>query len=184
MLLAFWGESASTGPRATSTLPATEAPLPDDLRAALRDICAVPVVDDGIVFNAEALVITPIRTGTTITRPSVHDSKPHSTVRGSECRSTSDLETPSIRRRSTPCYPVLLDAPRPRIRAYPREAVVAEKLHAMVAHGERNSRYKDFYDLQRARAALSTSTARASVAPLARPSSNARHPSRRSRRSP
>ena len=44
-------------------------------------------------------------------------------------------------------FPVLLDAPRPRIRIYPREAVVAEKLHAMVEHGERNSRYKDFYDL-------------------------------------
>jgi nucleotidyltransferase AbiEii toxin of type IV toxin-antitoxin system len=29
-------------------------------------------------------------------------------------------------------YPVLLDADPPRIRAYPREAVVAEKLHAMV----------------------------------------------------
>ena len=44
-------------------------------------------------------------------------------------------------------YPVLLDSPHPRIRVYPREAVVAEKLHAMVTHGELNSRYKDFYDL-------------------------------------
>lgn len=44
-------------------------------------------------------------------------------------------------------YPTLLDAPAPRIRAYPHEAVVAEKLHAMVVLGERNSRYKDFYDL-------------------------------------
>ena len=44
-------------------------------------------------------------------------------------------------------YPVLLDAPRPQVRVYPREAVVAEKLHAMVVLGERNSRYKDFYDL-------------------------------------
>ena len=44
-------------------------------------------------------------------------------------------------------YPTLLDGARPRIRAYPHEAVVAEKLHAMVALGERNSRYKDFYDL-------------------------------------
>ena len=44
-------------------------------------------------------------------------------------------------------YPTLLDAPHPQIRVYPREAVVAEKLHAMVVLGERNSRYKDFYDL-------------------------------------
>ncbi len=31
--------------------------------------------------------------------------------------------------------------------AYPREAVVAEKLEAMVVLGDRNSRIKDFFDL-------------------------------------
>lgn len=31
--------------------------------------------------------------------------------------------------------------------AYPREAVVAEKLEAMVVFGDRNSRIKDFFDL-------------------------------------
>src|SRR5207248_1935306 len=44
-------------------------------------------------------------------------------------------------------FPTLLDDPPPRICAYPREAVVAEKTHAMVVLGERNSRHKDFYDL-------------------------------------
>jgi hypothetical protein len=44
-------------------------------------------------------------------------------------------------------YRTILGDPPPRILAYPRESVVAEKLHAMVILGERNSRYKDFYDL-------------------------------------
>lgn len=44
-------------------------------------------------------------------------------------------------------YPTLLDFPAPRIRVYPRETVVAEKLQAMVALGMPNSRMKDFYDL-------------------------------------
>jgi len=44
-------------------------------------------------------------------------------------------------------YPTLLDAPAPNIRAYPHEAVVAEKLHTLVVLGERNSRIKDLYDL-------------------------------------
>ena len=44
-------------------------------------------------------------------------------------------------------YPTLLDMPAPSIRAYPHEAVVAEKFHALVVLGELNSRYKDFYDL-------------------------------------
>ena len=45
-------------------------------------------------------------------------------------------------------YPVLLDAPAPRLRAYPVETVIAEKLHAMIVLGLNNSRMKDFYDLK------------------------------------
>jgi hypothetical protein len=44
-------------------------------------------------------------------------------------------------------YPSLLDLPTPRLLAYPRECVVAEKFQAMVSLGELNSRMKDFYDL-------------------------------------
>jgi len=44
-------------------------------------------------------------------------------------------------------YPTLLNFPAPRIRACPRETVVAEKLQAMVMLGIANSRLKDFYDL-------------------------------------
>jgi len=44
-------------------------------------------------------------------------------------------------------FPSLLDLPAPRVRAYARETVVAEKLEAMVILGMRNSRMKDFYDL-------------------------------------
>lgn len=44
-------------------------------------------------------------------------------------------------------YPVLLNLPAPRLRAYPRETVIAEKFQAMVALGRVNSRMKDFYDV-------------------------------------
>jgi hypothetical protein len=44
-------------------------------------------------------------------------------------------------------YPVLLDTPAPRPRAYPVETVVAEKFEALVTRGIANSRLKDFYDL-------------------------------------
>ena len=44
-------------------------------------------------------------------------------------------------------FPVLLQMSAPIIRAYPREASIAEKLHAMVALDIRNSRMKDFYDV-------------------------------------
>ena len=44
-------------------------------------------------------------------------------------------------------YPVLLDSPKPRIRAYPKEAVVAEKFQAIALLGMKNTRMKDYYDL-------------------------------------
>jgi predicted nucleotidyltransferase component of viral defense system len=44
-------------------------------------------------------------------------------------------------------YPSLLNLPTPRLRAYPRETVVAEKFQAMVRFAAIISRMKDFYDL-------------------------------------
>jgi len=44
-------------------------------------------------------------------------------------------------------FPVLLDSAAPRLRAYPRETVIAEKFQAMVYLGRANSRMKDFYDV-------------------------------------
>ncbi len=44
-------------------------------------------------------------------------------------------------------YPTLLGMEPPRLRAYPKETVVAEKIEAMVKLGLANSRMKDFYDL-------------------------------------
>lgn len=44
-------------------------------------------------------------------------------------------------------YPVILDASRPVLKAYPPETVIAEKLQAIVILGEINSRMKDFYDI-------------------------------------
>lgn len=44
-------------------------------------------------------------------------------------------------------FPVLLPMEAPVIRAYPREASIAEKFQAMILLDMRNSRMKDFYDI-------------------------------------
>lgn len=44
-------------------------------------------------------------------------------------------------------YPSLLDLPRPHLRAYRPETVIAEKVHAMVMLGSKNSRMRDFFDV-------------------------------------
>ena len=44
-------------------------------------------------------------------------------------------------------YPTLLKFPAPKLHAYSKESVVAEKFEAMVKLGMANNRMKDFYDL-------------------------------------
>jgi predicted nucleotidyltransferase component of viral defense system len=45
-------------------------------------------------------------------------------------------------------YPTLLEFPSPRLPAYAKETVVAEKLQALVKLGNANTLMKDFYDLE------------------------------------
>ena len=44
-------------------------------------------------------------------------------------------------------YPTLLDFPPPRLVAYPKETVIAEKLQALTDLGLLNSRLKDYFDM-------------------------------------
>jgi len=45
-------------------------------------------------------------------------------------------------------YPnILPDLKRVHMKGYPKESVVAEKFHAMIRHGNLNSRMKDYYDI-------------------------------------
>ena len=121
----------------------------DEIGAVLdriRDICTVVAPDDGMSFDATTLRAEPIREeveygGVRI----VFEAR----LGSAQVRMQVDVGFGNaIEPRAVEAdYPTLLDAPAPRIRAYPHQAVVAEKLHAMVVLGERNSRYKDFYDL-------------------------------------
>ena len=118
----------------------------NDVLSSIRDVCSVAVPDDGLLFDPTKLTAEPIR-----------DEAEYHGLR-IKLRATLDsaripmqidigfgnaIEPPAI----DTDYPTLLGSPAPNIRAYPHEAVVAEKLHAIVVLGERNSRYKDFYDL-------------------------------------
>ncbi len=112
----------------------------------IREICSVVVPDDGMSFDVGTLSVKPIR-----------EDMEYGGVRIVFAARLGGVQIPmqldvgfgnAIEPRAVEAdYPTLLDAPAPRIRAYPQEAVVAEKFHAMVVLAERNSRYKDFYDL-------------------------------------
>jgi len=144
-LLALWGGNMYRPTRDLDFTGYGSAEKADILQA-LREICLQP--DEGVelVFDPDSLVIEPIR----------DDSEYHgfrirfgASLGGSKISMMIDIGfanaiLPSAQDAE---YPTLLDDAAPYIRTYPREAVVAEKLHAMVVLGERNSRFKDFYDM-------------------------------------
>ncbi len=118
----------------------------DQVVHRLRDICAVPVPDDGIVFDLETLRAERIKEG-----DDYQGARVRFVARLGETRiqmqidiGFGDVVHPEAVWAE---FPVLLDDPPPRIRLYSRETAIAEKLHAMVKLASLNSRMKDFHDI-------------------------------------
>jgi predicted nucleotidyltransferase component of viral defense system len=114
--------------------------------AVIREIIDVPA-EDGLVFDRASVAAEPIREADEYHGVRVHLSATLDTVR---IRmqidiAVGDVVTPPAREATLPT--ILDDFSRPRIRVYPAETIVAEKLHAMVKLGIANSRMKDFYDV-------------------------------------
>lgn len=115
------------------------------LGEVFRVICTMPVPDDGVVFG-DVLEAAPIRKGTEHGGVRLRTT---ATIGGARVPIQVDVGVGDV---VTPApieidFPTLLDAPAPRLRAYPVETVVAEKLEALVVLGVANTRLKDFYDL-------------------------------------
>jgi hypothetical protein len=113
--------------------------------AVFREICAVEA-DDGVIFDVEGLAVDLIREELEYGGLRI---KTDATIAGARVRVVIDIGFgDTIEPGATELeLPVLLDLPPPRLRAYPRETVIAEKFQAMVALGRANSRMKDFYDI-------------------------------------
>ena len=121
-------------------------PSPERLVALFRRVAAVPCDDDGVVFDADSVESAPIREGleyggVRITVRGRLDSAALSVQIDVGFGDVVDPDPVDIE------LPTLLPIAAPRLRSYPREVVLAEKLQAMVNLGRENSRMKDFYDV-------------------------------------
>jgi predicted nucleotidyltransferase component of viral defense system len=113
-----------------------------------RELCsAVAVPEDGMHFQPETVRVQAIRKAANYGGLRVTLS---GRLANARCPVQVDLGfgdavTPGP---ETVDYPSLLkDLPSPRLKAYPRETVVSEKLQALVVLGIANSRMKDYFDL-------------------------------------
>jgi len=118
---------------------------PDDMVRTFKEICAVQE-NDGVVFDAESVSVDRIREDLEYGGLRI---KANATVDGARVRVVIDIGFgDALEPGATEMdVPVLLDLPKPRLRAYAKETVIAEKFQAMVLLGLANTRVKDFYDV-------------------------------------
>jgi predicted nucleotidyltransferase component of viral defense system len=118
----------------------------ETLARIFLELCAVAVEPDGLGFDAASVRVAAIR--------------PEDAYGGQRVTLTAHLRSARLRVQMdigvgddvTPPaewleYPSLLNLPRPRLRAYRPETTIAEKVHAMVVLGSKNSRMRDFFDV-------------------------------------
>jgi len=116
-----------------------------EVERTIRAICEGHK-EDGIVFDSESIVVTKIKEDDEYDGVRI---KLQAELAGARMPMQIDIgfgdavyPEPEL-----VSFPVLLPMEIPLIRAYPREASIAEKFHAMVVLDIRNSRMKDFYDI-------------------------------------
>lgn len=116
------------------------------VREIFTDLLSLDVADDGVRFDLGSLTVGLIREDQEYggVRAEFIARVTNAEVRLQVDVGFGDAITPEA---TVVEFPVLLDFPAPRLRAYPKETVVAEKLDAMVQLGLANSRMKDFYDV-------------------------------------
>lgn len=149
LLFNLWSEHPSRATRDVDLLGFGEN-SPGRITEIFRELCALPVVEDGLLFASE-----------TVSSARIKPDQEYEGVRItliaylSGTRTKVDIQIDvGFGDAVTPApllmeFPPLLNLPAPQLLSYPRETVVAEKFQAMVLLGMSNTRMKDFYDLWR-----------------------------------
>ena len=144
MLMMSWFDDPHRGTRDLDLLGfgSSEA---EPMLATFREIMALEVAD-GVEFDIAALRVDRIREELEYGGLRLRTT---ASISGARIGLTIDIGFGDAMEPGVEVldYPSMLEFPAPRLRAYARETVIAEKFQAMVALGRANSRMKDFYDI-------------------------------------
>lgn len=145
MLFAVWNPEAHRPTRDVDLLGFGPSEL-TQVEAEFREICEVPVEDDGLAFDPKSVGVEEIREDARYAglRVTLVAKLGRVRIPVQVDIGYGDAVTPGPQRIE---FPTLLDFPAPKLNAYPIYTVVAEKLEAIASLGEINTRMKDFYDL-------------------------------------
>jgi hypothetical protein len=116
------------------------------IESVIKEVCAVPVVADGLVFDPKTVAGRRIKEDADYegVRIKFIGLLERSRISMQVDVGFGDVIYPGSRALD---YPIILDLPQPHIKGYPIESVVSEKFEAMIKLGALNSRMKDFYDI-------------------------------------
>lgn len=116
------------------------------IEKVIRDICKVPVLADGLMFDPKTVKGQKIKEDVDYegVRVKFRGFLERTRVSMQIDVGFGDIIYPKPKIIN---YPVILDLPSPHLKGYPVESVVSEKFEAMVKLGLLNSRMKDFYDI-------------------------------------
>jgi hypothetical protein len=145
LLFALWSDRPHRPTKDIDLLGQGENSI-ERLEQVFRDLCVLPVEDDGVTFQPETIRAERIKEDQEYEGVRVRCEAQLSSARvGIQVDiGFGDAVVPNA---TAVSYPTLLAFPAPAILAYCKETVVAEKFQAMVMLGIANSRMKDFYDL-------------------------------------
>jgi predicted nucleotidyltransferase component of viral defense system len=116
------------------------------VKEIFQELCRLDVPEDGLRLPVGAVSVNPLRVGTDFEGLRV---LLRATLAGARIPMQVDIGfgDPVSPPAEEVEFPTLLRLPAPRLLAYRRETVVAEKFDAMVKLGMANSRMKDFFDI-------------------------------------
>ncbi len=112
----------------------------------IRDIIAVEVESDGLIFDADSIQTERITEDADYKgiRVRFHGFLGTARINMQIDIGFGDIVYPEPEKADLPC---MLDFPAPSLFCYSRESAIAEKFEAMLKLGHLNSRMKDFYDI-------------------------------------
>lgn len=118
----------------------------DNLTNIIKDICNIGCDDDAVIFNANSVICEPIQEQSEYSgiRAIFYGELAKAKIKMQIDIGFGDIVFPEP---STVVYPTMLEMSSPSILGYTPETLIAEKTHAIVRHGLRNSRMKDYFDI-------------------------------------
>ena len=145
MLFRLWGDDDFRATRDLDLLSFVKAEL-STIRDVFAVLCTQEVFDDGMQFDPAAILVSEIRENREYggLRVKLTGLLGNARVPLQVDIGFGDTIAPAAIEVS---LPTLLDLPAPKIRAYPKETVIAEKFEAIATLGATNSGVKDCYDI-------------------------------------